>query len=241
MLLAFTPALGVPCPKPCGWGLVKSTYLGCWFKARSPPASTGPFVSLGSKGGFEPHMRHQNKGIFNQNANLEFCLAFGCHRFGGGKTKKSSRHDPKIPETVSLARLMNLSTTCTVRPLTRPTRTHTRPRLFAGAGHRQGSPAKHAHTHTQTSNFLKPAAPDSAICAGNLSPPRWTPGTGLHRALYADDGLIECIKRWTRGSRDRIIVTLVNLAKHFGVVKEVAIELVDTLGQGVDTGHGKGP
>ena len=96
-------------------------------------------------------------------------------------------------------------------------------------------------THTQTSNFLKPAAPDSAIFAGDLSPPRWTPGTGLHRALYADDGLIECIKRWTRGSRDRIIVTLVNLAKHFGVVKEVAVELVDTLGQGVDTGHGKGP
>ena len=63
----------------------------------------------------------------------------------------------------------------------------------------------------------------------------------MHRALYADDGLIECLKRWTRGSRDRIIVTLVNLAKHFGVVKEVAVELVDTLEQGVDTGHGKGP
>ena len=63
----------------------------------------------------------------------------------------------------------------------------------------------------------------------------------MHRALYADDGLIECIKRWTRGSRDRIVVTLVNLAKHFGVVKEVAVELVGTLGQGVDTGHGKGP
>ena len=106
--------------------------------------------------------------------------------------------------------------------------------MFAGAGHRQGSPAKHAHTHTQTSNFLKPAAPDSAIFAGDLSPPRWTPGTGLHRALYADDGLIECLKRWTRGSRDRIIVTLVNLAKHFGVVKEVVVELVDTLGRGVD-------
>jgi hypothetical protein len=28
---------------------------------------------------------------------------------------------------------------------------------------------------------------------------------------------------------------------HFGVMKEVAVELVDTLGQGVDTGHGKGP
>ena len=74
------------------------------------------------------------------------------------------------------------------------------------------------------------------------SPAPWTPGTGLHRALYADDGLIECLKRWTRGSRDRIIVTLVNLAKHFGVVKEVAVQLVDTLGQGVDTpGHGVGP
>ena len=46
--------------------------------------------------------------------------------------------------------------------------------------------------------------------------------------------------RLTR-SRDRIIVTLVNLAKHFGVVKEVAVELVDTLEHGVDTGHGKGP
>jgi hypothetical protein len=59
--------------------------------------------------------------------------------------------------------------------------------------------------------------------------------------MYADDGLIERMKWWTQGSRDRIIVTLVNLAKHFGVVKEVAVELVDTLGQGVDTGHGKGP
>jgi hypothetical protein len=78
------------------------------------------------------------------------------------------------------------------------------------------------------------------VCPGS-SPPPWTPGTGLHRAMYADDGLIERMKWWTQGSRDRIIVTLVNLAKHFGVVKEVAVELVDTLGQGVDTGHGKGP
>jgi hypothetical protein len=52
--------------------------------------------------------------------------------------------------------------------------------------------------------------------------------------MYADDGLIECMKWWTQGSRDRIIVTLVNLTKHFGVMKEVAVELVDTLGQGVD-------
>ena len=79
------------------------------------------------------------------------------------------------------------------------------------------------HTHTQTQQFLRLAAPDSALLAGDLSPPRWTPGTGLHRALYADDGLVKCLKCWTRGSRDRIIATLVNLAKEFGVVKEMAV------------------
>jgi hypothetical protein len=41
-------------------------------------------------------MRHQNKGIFNQNNNLEWRFwATRATRFGGGKTKKSSRHDPK--------------------------------------------------------------------------------------------------------------------------------------------------
>ena len=37
------------------------------FKTRSPPARLTGFVSLGSKVGCEPHMRHQNKGIFNHN------------------------------------------------------------------------------------------------------------------------------------------------------------------------------
>ena len=60
------------------------------------------------------------------------------------------------------------------------------------------------------------------VCSGS-SPPPWTPGTGLHRAMYGDDGLIERIKWWTQGSRDRIITSLANLAKHFGVVKEVAV------------------
>ena len=79
------------------------------------------------------------------------------------------------------------------------------------------------------------------VCSGS-SPPPWTPGTGLHRAMYGDDGLIERIKWWTQGSRDRIITSLVNLAKHFDVVKEVAVQLVDALGHGVDTpGHGVGP
>ena len=65
---------------------------------------------------------------------------------------------------------------------------------------------------------------------------------GLHRAMHGDDGLIERTKWWTQGSRDRIVTSLVNLAKHFGVVKEVAVQLVDALGDGVDTpGHGKGP
>ena len=60
--------------------------------------------------------------------------------------------------------------------------------------------------------------------------------------MYADDGLIERIKWWAQGSRDRIITSLVNLAKHFNVVKEVAVQLVDALGHGVDTpGHGVGP
>ena len=50
------------------------------------------------------------------------------------------------------------------------------------------------------------------------------------------------LKRWMRGSRNRIIATLVNLAKEFGVVKEVAVQLVDALGDGVDTpGHEVGP
>ena len=62
--------------------------------------------------------------------------------------------------------------------------------------------------------------------------------------MYGDDGLIERIKWWTRGNRDRIITSLVNLAKHFDVVKEVAVKLVDALGGGIQTrqrGHGKGP
>ena len=55
-----------------------------WFKTRSPPTSTGLFVSLGSKVGCAPHMRHQNKGIFNHNNNLEWLLfAFEATRFGG--------------------------------------------------------------------------------------------------------------------------------------------------------------
>ena len=41
-------------------------------------------MALGSKVGCEPHMRHQHKGIFNQNANLEWIsLAFEATRFGG--------------------------------------------------------------------------------------------------------------------------------------------------------------
>ena len=64
--------------------------------------------------------------------------------------------------------------------------------------------------------------------------------------MYGDDGLIERIKWWTRGNRDRIITSLVNLAKHFDVVKEVAVKLVDALGEGIPAnarhrGHGKGP
>jgi len=60
-------------------------------------------------------MRHQNKGIFTHNNNLEWLLlAFETTRFGGGKTKNPSRHDPKSLLTVSLARLTNLSTTWTV-------------------------------------------------------------------------------------------------------------------------------
>ena len=67
------------------------------FKTRSPPARLTGFVSLGSKVGCEPHMRHQNKGIFNQNNNLEWLLlAFEATRFGGGKTKNPSRHDPVL-------------------------------------------------------------------------------------------------------------------------------------------------
>ena len=42
------------------------------FKTRSSPPRLTWFVSLGSKVGCEPHMRHQNKGNFSQNTNLEW-------------------------------------------------------------------------------------------------------------------------------------------------------------------------
>ena len=49
----------------------------------TPPRLTW-FVSLGSKLGCEPQMRHQNKGIFSQNVNLEWLLlAFEATRFDG--------------------------------------------------------------------------------------------------------------------------------------------------------------
>jgi hypothetical protein len=55
-----------------------------WFKTMSPPPRLTWFVSLGSKVGYEPQMRHQNKGIFSQNANLKWLLlAFEATRFGG--------------------------------------------------------------------------------------------------------------------------------------------------------------
>ena len=61
--------------------------------------------------------------------------------------------------------------------------------------------------------------------------------------MHADNGgLIERIKWWAQGRRDRIVALLVNLAKDFDVVKEVAVQLVDALGHGVDTpGHRVGP
>ena len=54
------------------------------IKKGHPPRSTGLFVSLESKVGCEPHTRHQNKGVFNHNNNLEWLLwAFEATRFGG--------------------------------------------------------------------------------------------------------------------------------------------------------------
>jgi hypothetical protein len=48
------------------------------------PCKVDRICESGSKVGCEPHMRHQNKGIFNQNNNLEWLLlAFEATRFGG--------------------------------------------------------------------------------------------------------------------------------------------------------------
>lgn len=49
----------------------------------------------------------------------------------------------------------------------------------------------------------------------------------LNRAMDADDGLLDCVNRWSQGSRDRIISFLVTLARHFGVEHEVAQDLVN--------------
>jgi hypothetical protein len=59
-------------------------------------------------------MRHQNKGIFNQNNNLEWLLlAFEATRFGGGKTKNPSRHDPVLSGSfVRLNQSTNMASAC---------------------------------------------------------------------------------------------------------------------------------
>ena len=54
--------------------------------------------------------------------------------------------------------------------------------------------------------------------------------------IRIDTGMIPWIIRWTSGAPERIITLLVALATHFGVVKEVAAELISTV-----KGHCKGP
>ena len=104
-------------------------------------------------------------------------------------------------------------------------------------------PIGHSSTNSHTPIFLPPAALISCLCR-TLSPV----GTGLHRAMYEDDGLIERINWWTRGNLDRIITSLVNLANACGRpwARHPCRKPVDALGPGVSTkarhiGHGQGP
>ena len=55
---------------------------------------TSPKVDLVCESRVESWLRATNEGIFNQNTNLEWHVrACETTRFGGGKTKRSSRHD----------------------------------------------------------------------------------------------------------------------------------------------------
>ena len=190
-------------------------------------------------------MRHQNKGIFNQNANLEWRFwATRATRFGGGKTKKSSRHDPKSLLTVSLARLIIHHPTCEVnchhaqtRPHTQPTRT----RLFVGR--RSGT-----HTHTFIPSFFaKPAAPGSLIRAlCRTASMRMEPSSGMDGQLMGQStppyGELSEPPPLAPAMPLRLPLDLVSFCRQLQNIVSRSLGTIEAIGHGLNEGgHGKGP
>jgi hypothetical protein len=134
-------------------------------------------------------MRHQNKGIFNQNANLEWLLlAFETTRFGGGKTKKSSRHDPKsLWQFGSLVRPKQSTNMASELPHAPHAHKHTHACLQDQVIDKVAPPNTHTHTH-------KPQI---------FSSLRRMILRCLQAICLLRDGhpaLVERLKCWTRGS-----------------------------------------